>query len=77
MGSMRIRNLQALSSALASLRTLQPWGFGFLNHVDPLVSASNLLMVGVLMYTTYVWQSRVENEHYSVAYFDRVSAFET
>ena len=29
--------------------------------------------------TTYVinmWQSRVEIEHYSVAYFDRITAFE-
>ena len=25
----------------------------------------------------HMWQSRVENEHYSVSYFDRVSAFET
>ena len=25
----------------------------------------------------YMWQSRVENEHYSVAYFDRTRAFTT
>ena len=31
----------ALSSALVALRTLQPRAFGFLNHVDPLVSVSN------------------------------------
>ena len=24
----------------------------------------------------YMWQSRVEIEHYSVAYFDRITAFE-
>ena len=42
MGSTRFRNPQALSSALASLGTLQPRAFGFLNCVDPLVSASNL-----------------------------------
>ena len=24
----------------------------------------------------YVWQSRVEIEHYSVAYFNRIAAFE-
>ena len=24
----------------------------------------------------YVWQSRVEIEHYSVVYFDRITAFE-
>ena len=42
MGSTRFRNPQALSSALASLGTLQPRAFGFLNRVDPLVSASNL-----------------------------------
>ena len=24
----------------------------------------------------YMWQSRVEIEHYSVAYFDRIAAFE-
>ena len=24
-----------------------------------------------------MWQSRVENEHYSVSYFDHVSVFET
>ena len=25
---------------------------------------------------TYMWQSRVEIEHYSIAYFDRIAAFE-
>ena len=45
MGSARFRNPQALSSALASLGTLQPRAFGFLNRVDPLVSASNLYIV--------------------------------
>ena len=44
MGSTRFRNPQALSSALASLGTLQPRAFGFLNRVDPLVSASNLYL---------------------------------
>ena len=27
------------------------------------------------MYTTCMWQSRVEIEHYSIAYFDRVTTF--
>ena len=27
-------------------------------------------------YLSHVWQSRVEIEHYSVAYFDRIAAFE-
>ena len=45
MGSTRFRNPQALSSALASLGTLQPRAFGFLNRVDPLVSASNYYLV--------------------------------
>ena len=34
-------NPRALSSALATLRTLQPRALGFLNRVVPLVSASN------------------------------------
>ena len=29
----------------------------------------------IVMYPTYVWQSRVEIEGYSVAYFDRIAAF--
>ena len=41
MGSTRFRNPQALSSALAGARALQPRAFGFLNRVDPLVSVSN------------------------------------
>ena len=41
MGSTRFRNPQALSSTLASLGTLQPRAFGFLNRIDPLVSVSN------------------------------------
>ena len=28
------------------------------------------------MYTVHMWQSRVEVEGYSVAYFDRIAAFE-
>ena len=27
-------------------------------------------------YLSHVWQSRVEIEHYSVAYFNRIAAFE-
>ena len=27
-------------------------------------------------YIMYMWQSRVEIEHYSVVYFDRITAFE-
>ena len=34
MVSTRFRDPQALSSALALLRTLQPWAFGSLNRVD-------------------------------------------
>ena len=26
--------------------------------------------------TQHVWQSRVETEHYSIAYFDRIAVFE-
>ena len=40
----RFRNPWTLSSALASLRTLQPWALGFLNHLVTLVSASNLYL---------------------------------
>ena len=42
MGSTRFRNPRALSSALASLGTLQPRALGFLNRVDPMDSMSNL-----------------------------------
>ena len=28
------------------------------------------------MTMVYMWQSRVEIEHYSVAYFERITAFE-
>ena len=45
MGSTRFRNPRALSSALASLGTLQPWALGFLNRVDTLVSVSNYYIV--------------------------------
>ena len=41
MGSTLFRNPRALSSALATLGSPQPWALGFLNSVDPLVSASN------------------------------------
>ena len=34
-------NLQALSSSLAVLRTLQPQAYGLLNRLVPLVLASN------------------------------------
>ena len=39
MVSTLFRDPQALSSALASLGTLQPWDFGSLNHVETLDSA--------------------------------------
>ena len=39
------RNPWALSSALATLGTLQPRALGFLNRVVPLVSASNYYLV--------------------------------
>ena len=41
MGTTRFRNPRALSSALATLGTLQPRALGFLNRVVPLVLASN------------------------------------
>ena len=41
MGSTVFRNPRALSSALASLGTLQPRALGFLNTVDPLDTVSN------------------------------------
>ena len=40
-----LETLGALSSALAALGTLQPRALRFLNHVDPLVSVSNLYLV--------------------------------
>ena len=40
-GAKRFSNPQALSSALTALGTLQPWAFGLLNHLVPLVLASN------------------------------------
>ena len=40
-GTKRFSNLQALNSALAVLGTLRPWAFGLLNHLVPLVLASN------------------------------------
>ena len=41
------RNPRALSSALATLGTLQPRALGFLNRVVPLVSASNYYIEAV------------------------------
>ena len=41
MVSMRFRDPQALSSALAALGTLQPRAFGSLNCIETLDSASN------------------------------------
>ena len=49
MGTKRFSNPQALSSALAALGTLQPRAFGLLNHLVPLVLASNYY-VGSLTY---------------------------
>ena len=45
MGSTQFRDLQSLSSTLASLRMLQPRAFGSLNCVDPLDSVSNYYLV--------------------------------
>ena len=45
---MRFRNPPALSSVLTVLGTLQLRAAGFLNRVDPLVSASNYYVVGFL-----------------------------
>ena len=45
MGSTRFRNPPALSSVLAALGTLQLRAVGFLNRVDPLVSASNYYLL--------------------------------
>ena len=42
------RNPRALSSALATLGTLQPRALGFLNRVVPLVSASNYYVVALV-----------------------------
>ena len=44
-GAKRFSNPQALSSALAALRTLQPRAFGLLNCLVPLVLASNYYLV--------------------------------
>ena len=44
-GTKRFSNLQALSSAIAALGMLQPWAFGLLNHLVPLVLASNYYLV--------------------------------
>ena len=44
-GAKRFSNPQALSSALAVLRTLQPRAFGLLNCLVPLVLASNYYLV--------------------------------
>ena len=73
----------------ATLRMLQPRVLGFLNRVVPLVSVSNYYLVvgsGQSILTTsqvvqsrkakHLWQSRVEIEGYSVAYFDRIAVFE-
>ena len=40
-GTKRFSSPQALSSALAALGMLHPWVFGLLNHLVPLVLASN------------------------------------
>jgi len=53
MGSMGFRNPQALSSALAALRNLQPRAFRFLNPIDPMVSVSNLYKVYGEMIRTF------------------------
>ena len=44
-GIKRFSNPQALSSALAALGVLQPRAFGLLNHLVPLVLASNYYLV--------------------------------
>ena len=59
MGSTRFRNPRALSSALASLGTLQPWALGFLNRIDPLVSASNYYLYSEMDYVRTVLLSDV------------------
>ena len=45
MGTKRFSSPQALSSALAALGTLQPRVIGLLNHLVPLVLASNYYLV--------------------------------
>ena len=52
MGSTRFRNPWALSSAIAALGTLQPRALGFLNHVDPLASVSNLYLMVDFLHST-------------------------
>ena len=47
-GSTVFRNLQAPSSALAVLGTLQPGAFRFLNPVDPSVSLSNYYIDNII-----------------------------
>ena len=51
MGTMQFRNPQARSSALTTLRTLQPRALGFLNRVVPLVSVSNSYVVATVKQT--------------------------
>ena len=61
MGSMLFKYPQALSSALAMLRTLQPRAFGYINHVDPSNSVSNyyllVLRAGYLLNRSTVGQT--------------------
>ena len=49
MGTKRFSNPQALSSALASLGTLQPRAIGLLNRLVPIVLASNYYMLKILL----------------------------
>ena len=44
----RFSNPHALSSALAALGTMQPQGFRLLNHLVPLVLASNYYLAAVV-----------------------------
>ena len=40
------------------------------------MSSASVSIQGLILGYIYVWQSQVEIEHHSVAYFDRVTMFE-
>ena len=62
--SMRFRDPQSLSSALASLGMLQPRAFGSLNHVETLGSASNYyLEYSCSKYCNLIGHSEVSISH--------------
>ena len=54
-GTKRFSNPQAHSSALAALRMVQPWTFGLLNRLVPLVLASNYYQVYLKLYLLHMY----------------------